>query len=62
MKMEDVRRKFKAIGLNSTPRMKKSEMIKAIQTAEGNKQCFGTDAESCCQVNCCWRDDCMSGK
>lgn len=62
MKIGDVRSKAKDMGLKTTPKMKKSEIIKAIQVAEGNTPCFGISFESCGQDNCCWREDCISEK
>lgn len=40
-------------------KMKKAELIRAIQAAEGNFQCFETgQKESCGQPECLWRSDC----
>lgn len=40
--------------------VKKDELIRAIQRAEGNFDCFGTaTAGECDQLNCLWRDDCL---
>jgi hypothetical protein len=40
--------------------MKKENIIRAIQKAEGNFDCFGTAAAGICnQVNCLWREDCL---
>jgi hypothetical protein len=39
--------------------MKKDDIIRAIQRAEGNFDCFGTATGGVCdQLNCLWRDDC----
>ena len=41
--------------------MKKENIIRAIQRAEGNFDCFGTATAGVCdQLNCLWRDDCLS--
>ena len=41
-------------------RMKKAELIRAIQRAEGNFDCFGTaKSGECGQINCLWREDCL---
>ena len=52
----------KAIALQmgiKTGRMKKTEIIRAIQEAEGNFACFETGkVEECGQANCLWREDC----
>jgi len=40
-------------------RMKKEELIRAIQSAEDNPQCFNTDFSHLCgQEECLWRGDC----
>ncbi len=39
--------------------MKKAELVRSIQQAEGNNPCFATQqAGGCGQVECLWRDDC----
>ena len=41
-------------------KMKKDEIIRAIQRAEGNFDCFGTVVSSqCLQSECLWREDCL---
>ena len=60
MKMAKVREKAKAIGLKAG-KMKKADLIRAVQKAEGNVPCFGTAQGECDQLGCCWRDDCLSG-
>lgn len=40
-------------------KMKKADLIRAIQCAEGNEQCFDTGKSAQCgQEECLWRDDC----
>ncbi len=40
-------------------KMKKAELIRAIQQAEGNETCFETGkAGHCGQDACLWREDC----
>ncbi|MEW6068678.1 MAG: SAP domain-containing protein [Nitrospirota bacterium] len=40
---------------------KKDEIIRAIQRAEGNFDCFGTAIGGVCdQYNCTWRKDCLN--
>lgn len=40
-------------------KMKKADLIRAIQSAEGNEQCFDTGKSAQCgQEECLWRDDC----
>lgn len=39
---------------------KKDELIRAIQQAEGNTACFGSNnANECEQLDCLWREDCL---
>lgn len=59
MKVLDIKKKAKDVGVNPG-KMDKAEIIKAIQIAEGNFDCFGTANDgNCDQVDCCWRDDCL---
>ena len=40
--------------------MKKENIIRSIQRAEGNFDCFGTAQTGVCdQANCLWRKDCL---
>ena len=42
-------------------RMKKVDLIRAIQEAEGNVTCYGTARiQECPELNCLWREDCSS--
>ena len=41
-------------------KLKKDELIKAIQIAEGNSPCFKASfAPNCAIQNCLWRSDCL---
>jgi len=60
MKINDVRKIAKGMDIN-TYRMKKEDIIRAVQRAENNIVCFGTArVESCNEEECSWRDDCLS--
>jgi hypothetical protein len=60
MNFNEIRSKAKRLGIN-THRMKKTEVIQAIQRAESNISCFGTDrVNQCGEDNCLWRPDCLS--
>ncbi len=38
----------------------KIELIRSIQKAEGNNDCFATPyVKECNQLNCLWREDCL---
>ena len=58
MRMDEVRIKAKELGLK-TAKMKKEDLIRAVQAAEGNFPCFGTADGACDQSGCCWLDDCL---
>jgi hypothetical protein len=58
MKLVEVKELAAQRGLK-IDKMKKPEIIRAIQTAEGNSACFDSGtAKECGQVNCLWRTDC----
>lgn len=41
-------------------KLKKGELVRAIQSAEGNEACFGTARVLVCgQYQCLWRSDCL---
>ena len=59
MKLKDVREIAKQKGLK-TGRKKKDELIRSIQQAEGNFDCFGTaKGGQCSQEDCSWKEDCL---
>jgi phage terminase small subunit len=39
--------------------LRKAELIKSIQSTEGNFDCFGTAIDYCDQSGCLFRDDCL---
>ena len=58
MKVEEIREIAAAKGIKAG-KLKKVELVKAIQAAEGNNRCFDTgSADFCGQNTCLWRDDC----
>jgi len=60
MKFNDVRKIAKGMNLN-TYRMKKQDVIRAIQRLEGNPECYGTPTvASCNEAGCLWRSDCLA--
>jgi hypothetical protein len=41
--------------------MKKTDVIRAIQRAENNIECYGTQRVDMCDEDAClWRNDCIS--
>ncbi len=58
MKKEKIREIAKKMGI-SAGNMNKTKLIRAIQRAEGNSDCFATHSvNECDQLNCLWRQDC----
>lgn len=58
MKMDEIREIAKQHNIKAG-RMKKADLIRAIQQAEGNEVCFDSGkAETCGQQACLWREDC----
>ncbi len=58
MKMNDVVKRAKALGINAKG-AKKADLIRQVQKAEGNFDCFGTATDYCDQWVCCFREDCL---
>ncbi len=59
MELKEIRGIAKAMGIR-TKGMEKADLIRAIQRAEGNFDCFGTAVdEECDQESCLWREDCF---
>ena len=62
MKLQEVKTIAKRRGIDPG-RMRKDELIKATQRAEGNNDCFGTTLSiECGQISCLWRKDCLKDK
>lgn len=59
MKLEDVRNIAKTRGVHPG-KHSKIELIKTLQSEEGNFDCFATAySGECDQLNCLWRQDCF---
>ena len=59
MHMNDIRTIARERGIK-IGNVKKGELIKKIQTDEGNTPCFGEeDRAPCAQGDCLWFDDCQ---
>ncbi|UCF01529.1 MAG: Rho termination factor N-terminal domain-containing protein [Deltaproteobacteria bacterium] len=58
MTVKELQKMAKGLGIKAA-NLRKAEMIRAIQTAEGNFDCFGTAVGYCDQVNCLFRKDCL---
>ena len=59
MNVKDIKTVAKKMGIQAG-KMKKVDLVRTIQAAEGNTPCFQTGVlSSCDQESCCWRSDCM---
>jgi ribulose kinase len=60
MKMQDIRKIAKEIGLKSG-KLSKTLLVKQIQVSEGNFDCFASASNDYCdQKNCIWQEDCLN--
>lgn len=58
MKMDEIKEVAKGLGLKPG-KMKKADLIKDIQKAEGNEDCYNSGKKDVCGQNvCAWREDC----
>ncbi len=58
MKVQEIREIAERMGIKAG-KMKKADLIRAIQQAEGNENCFETGrVDTCGQDHCLWRGDC----
>jgi hypothetical protein len=61
MNMQEIRAKAREQGVKARAGIKKADLIRTIQAAEGNPQCFGAEWRfDCQQMDCCWRKDCLT--
>ena len=59
MESKELKEKARQLGVKPKIGMKRGDLIRAIQTTEGNFSCFGTAKDYCDQMSCCWREDCL---
>jgi len=59
MRLIEVEKKARLMGLRDTWKYSKKGLIKQIQRKEGNFDCFGSAKGDCNQLACCWRGDCL---
>jgi hypothetical protein len=58
MKLDDIKEIAKRHDIKVS-KLKKGDLVRAIQQAEGNEPCFESGKASACgQHNCLWREDC----
>jgi hypothetical protein len=60
MRFQEIQKMAKGMDIN-TYRMKKTDIIQAIQRKEENIDCYGTDRVDHCEEQACyWRSDCLT--
>jgi len=62
LSLSEIKARAKTLGVNVTSKMKKAELIHAIQVAEGCTPCYGRSNGNCQWTHCCWRSDCHTAK
>lgn len=56
----EVRARAKALGVKQPRGANKPTLVRLIQLAEGNFDCFGkAENGECDQTDCLWREDCF---
>ena len=61
MKLKSVQEKARDLGVEPG-KMKKRELIHAVQKAEGYTPCYGHFGDGCPYADCCFRSDCIKEK
>ena len=59
MRLGEIEKKARGLGVKDTWRYSKKDLIRTIQSKEGNFACFATAKNGCGQMACCWRPDCL---
>jgi hypothetical protein len=59
MRLSEIEKKARNLGIKDTWRLSKRDMIRNIQRKEGNFDCFGTARGNCDQWACCWKVECI---
>ncbi len=58
LNITELKKKAKSLGISNL-KLSKDDLVRTIQTTEGNYPCFKTAENHCDQSNCLWRDDCL---
>ena len=61
MSVAAIREKARGLGIEPG-KMKKADLVRAIQTTEGNTACYGHSQGQCSHVDCCFMYDCLKIK
>jgi hypothetical protein len=58
MKLDEIKKIAEKHGIKPG-KMRKADLVREIQKAEGNPSCYETgQSQGCGQPQCSWRDDC----
>ena len=58
MTLKDIRVKARELRVKNYSRMRKDDLIRAIQEKEGNAPCY-QNINDCGESDCLWRPDCQ---
>ncbi|MEN8256351.1 MAG: hypothetical protein ABFS09_00645 [Thermodesulfobacteriota bacterium] len=61
MNMTEIKGKAMDLGVK-VGKLRKVDLVRAIQDKEGNFPCFETAKDYCSEKACCWRDACLPSK
>ncbi len=59
MKIADIQKIAKNMGINAGAKTAKKNFIRQIQIKEENYPCYDTGNNDCNQYGCSWREDCI---
>jgi hypothetical protein len=59
MRLLEIERKARSQGIKDTWKYTRRDLIRQIQTKEGNIPCFASGKRICDQSSCLWRSDCI---
>jgi hypothetical protein len=59
MRLSEIEKKARSLDIKDTWKYSKKDLVKKIQKAEGNFDCFATATSYCDQLVCLWRMDCL---
>ena len=63
MTRNEIMERAKELQIKGGSKMKKGELIRAIQQAEANNACYGADWRyDCAEIGCLWRNDCQTNQ
>lgn len=57
MKIQEIRKIAKAMGVDARVGRSKQDIIRDIQIKEGNEPCYHTRQQ--CDNDCLWKEDCL---